>query len=64
MSTPGSVDTFLIDGFRFDRKAGGLFRVDPAGNSTSVPLGSRALDLLALLVLRRGEAVSKDEIFE
>src|SRR5215469_15184590 len=62
MGTTGSDDTFLIDGFRFDRKAGGLFRLDDAGNLAPVPLGSRALDLLALLTRHRGQAVSKDQI--
>ena len=63
MGTPGSDDTFLFDGFRFDRKAGGLFRLDRAGNVAPVPLGSRTLDLLGLLARHRGEAVSKDRIF-
>ena len=63
MSALGSDDALLIDGFRFDPKAGGLFRLDSTGNAALVPLGSRALDLLALLARRRGEAVSKDEIF-
>lgn len=55
-------DVFLFDGFRFDRQAGGLFRLDQAGIAAPVALGSRALDLLALLLRRRGELVSKDEI--
>jgi TolB-like protein/DNA-binding winged helix-turn-helix (wHTH) protein len=63
MGTLGSDDTFLFDGFRFDRKAGGLFRLDRAGNVAPVALGSRTLDLLALLARHRGEAVSKDQIF-
>ena len=58
----GSLDIFQFDGFRFDRRAGGLFQLDQAGAASPVPLGVRALDLLALLVWRRGELVSKDEI--
>jgi TolB-like protein/DNA-binding winged helix-turn-helix (wHTH) protein/Tfp pilus assembly protein PilF len=58
----GSADLLLFEGFRFDRRAGGLFRLDQAGNATPVALGSRALDLLTLLVRRKGELVSKDEI--
>jgi DNA-binding winged helix-turn-helix (wHTH) protein len=55
-------ELLLFEGFRFDRCAGGLFPLDQAGNATPVALGSRALDLLALLVRRKGELVSKDEI--
>jgi TolB-like protein/DNA-binding winged helix-turn-helix (wHTH) protein/Flp pilus assembly protein TadD len=58
----GSGDLLLFEGFRLDRCAGGLFRLDQTGNTTPVALGSRALDLLALLVSRRGKLVSKDEI--
>jgi DNA-binding winged helix-turn-helix (wHTH) protein len=58
----GAGGLLLFEGFRFDRRAGGLFRVDQAGIATPVTLGSRALDLLALLVRRKGELVSKDEI--
>jgi TolB-like protein/DNA-binding winged helix-turn-helix (wHTH) protein len=55
-------DIFFFDGFRFDRQAGGLFRLDQAGIATPIALGSRALDLLGLLVRRTGEPVSKDDI--
>src|SRR5215813_7754609 len=52
----------LLDGFRLDRRGGCLFRVDQGGVSSPVALGSRAINLLSLLVERRGELVSKDEI--
>jgi len=52
---------FLFEGFRLDRRAGGLFRVGDNG-AVLVPLGSRALDILGVLVARPGELVSKDEI--
>jgi adenylate cyclase len=58
----GSADIFLFEGFRLDR--GGLFRADDAGDGILVPLGSRALDLLGLLVEHQGELVSKDQIME
>jgi len=58
----GAGELLLLEGFRFDRCAGGLFRLDRTGIATPVALGSRALDLLALLVRRKGELVSKDEI--
>jgi DNA-binding winged helix-turn-helix (wHTH) protein len=62
MTGPNPDDVLLFDGFRFDRPAGGLFRIDARGNADIVPLGSRALDLLALLTRRNGETVSKEEI--
>jgi len=58
----GSADILHFEGFRLDRRAGSLCRVDQAGIATPIALGSRTLDLLALLVSRRGELVSKDEI--
>jgi adenylate cyclase len=58
----GSADSFLFEGFRLDRHGGVLFRLDQSGEGMPVPLGSRALGLLRLLVERRGELVSKDAI--
>jgi TolB-like protein len=52
--------SLIFNGFRLDRW--GLSRVDPAGNSEPVALGSRAFDLLRLLAGRDGEVVSKDRI--
>jgi TolB-like protein/DNA-binding winged helix-turn-helix (wHTH) protein len=60
----GSAEIFLFEGFRVDRRGGGLFRLDGAGVAEPIPLGSRALDLLALLVARHGQLVSKDEIMK
>jgi DNA-binding winged helix-turn-helix (wHTH) protein len=62
MRGPSPDDLLLFDGFRFDRQAGGLFRVDESGSTSMVPLGSRALDLLALLARRSGDTVTKEEI--
>ena len=58
----GSADILQFEGFRLDRRAGRLCRLDQAGIVTPIALGSRTLDLLALLVSRRGELVSKDEL--
>jgi adenylate cyclase len=55
-------DVFLFEGFRLDRRAGGLFRADENGLPVPVAIGARALDLLILLVRRHGDLVSKDEI--
>jgi len=55
-------DVFLFADFRVDRRSGGLFRRGEDGAEAPVALGSRALDILALLLDRRGELVTKDEI--
>ena len=60
----GSADTLLFEGFRLDRRSGGLFRLDDAGVAIAVTLGSRSRDLLRLLVERPGELVSKDAIMD
>ena len=57
-----SSDVFLFADFRFDRGGGGLFRRDDQGAFAPVAIGSRALDLLAALIERRGDVVSKEEI--
>lgn len=59
-----SSDIFLFEGFRFDHCHGGLFRVDPAGVAEPVAVGSRALELLALLLERPGQLVSKENIMD
>jgi TolB-like protein/DNA-binding winged helix-turn-helix (wHTH) protein len=64
MSGRDSADILLFESFRLDRRGGALSRLDPAGASTHVAIGSRALDLLALMVERPGELVSKDAIME
>ena len=55
-------EIFVFEGFRLDHRAGGLFRADENGVLVPVTIGSRALDLLVLLVSRHGDLVSKDEI--
>jgi TolB-like protein/DNA-binding winged helix-turn-helix (wHTH) protein len=59
----GSTEIFLIEGFRFDRAGGCLFRTSGSGAVDPVALGSRALALLGLLVERPEQLVTKDEIF-
>ena len=60
----GSADIFLFEGFRLDCPGGTLFRLDQVGVAAPVVLGSRALDLLSLLVERQGTLVSKDAIMK
>ena len=64
MDQRGSTDTFLFEGFRFHSCDRELFRLDAAGNGLPVSIGSRALDLLGLLVERQGKLVSKSEIID
>src|SRR5215472_5182588 len=64
MAAFGSADVILFNGFRLDRRGGCLFRLDQRGVGTPVSLGSRAVNLLSLLVNRKGELISKDEIME
>jgi len=57
-----SSEIFLFGEFRLDRAGGGPFRRDTDGIFIPVVIGSRALEILAALVERRGEIVSKEEI--
>jgi DNA-binding winged helix-turn-helix (wHTH) protein len=54
-------DIFLFEDFRLDRR-GGLSRRDDSGGFAPAAIGSRALDILGVLIERAGEIVSKDEI--
>ena len=64
MDRRSSTDIFLFEGFRFHHGDRELFRLDAAGNSSAVSIGSRALDLLGLLLERAGKLVSKSEIID
>jgi DNA-binding winged helix-turn-helix (wHTH) protein len=52
----------LFGGFRFDRRRALLSRQDEDGSLTPVAIGSRALDILGLLIDRHGDIVTKDDI--
>jgi TolB-like protein len=60
----GSADTLLFNNFRFDRRAGCLFRLDHPGMAELIPLGARGLGVLGILLDRKGELVSKHAIME
>jgi TolB-like protein/DNA-binding winged helix-turn-helix (wHTH) protein len=62
MEEHAGADVARFSGFRFDRSHGCLLRQDKDGTFTPVAVGSRALDLLGLLIDRHGDLVSKDEI--
>jgi DNA-binding winged helix-turn-helix (wHTH) protein len=62
MEAIASSEVFLFEGFRLDRRGGGLFRRDVNGSFTAVAISSRGLNILGVLIGRAGEVVSKDEI--
>jgi adenylate cyclase len=59
---PSSTDNCLFGEFRFDRRTGVLFRRDERGVFVPLAMGSRALDILGVLVERAGELVPRAEI--
>jgi TolB-like protein len=57
-----TVDMFLFEEFRLDRRGDGLSRRDERGAFLPVSIGLRALDVLNVLVKRAGDLVTKEEI--
>ena len=64
MDAPSSTESSLFEGFRLDRRAGVLFRRDERGVFAPTAIGSRALDILGVLVERPGDLVSRAEIID
>src|SRR6266478_468749 len=64
MDAPSSTESSLFEGFRFDRRAGVLFRRNERGVFAPMAIGPRALDILGVLVERSGDLVSRAEIME
>ena len=62
MDAPSPSDIFVFGQFRLDRRGGGLSRCAEGDDAAPVTIGSRALDVLGILVARRGDLVSKEEI--
>jgi len=60
MEARATGELFLFEGFRFDRR--GLFQQDEHGVFAPIVIGSRALDVLRVLIEAGGEIVSKDDI--
>jgi TolB-like protein len=57
-----TADIFEFEEFRLDRRGESLFRRDETGAFVPLPVGSRALDVLSVLVELPGELVTKEEI--
>jgi TolB-like protein/DNA-binding winged helix-turn-helix (wHTH) protein/tetratricopeptide (TPR) repeat protein len=53
-----------FDDFLLDRHTRSVTRIDGAGNETPVPMGSRAFDLLCLLMEQSGVLLSKSDIMQ
>src|SRR4051812_30431536 len=64
MDALSSNSVSLFDGFRFDRRSGVLSRRDERGAHVAMAIGSRALDILGVLVERPGELLSRNEIID
>jgi TolB-like protein/DNA-binding winged helix-turn-helix (wHTH) protein len=62
MDASPSTDIALFEGFRLDARSGALFRRDQRGVYAPVAIGSRALDILLVLVERPGDLVSRAEL--
>jgi TolB-like protein/DNA-binding winged helix-turn-helix (wHTH) protein/cytochrome c-type biogenesis protein CcmH/NrfG len=62
MDAPGPSEIFRFGEFRFEARSGGLSRCAAAGKPDPIALGSRARDVLGVLLARHGDLVSKDEI--
>jgi adenylate cyclase len=60
----GPANSVTIGAWRYDRRPGQLFRKDDAGRWAPASLGSRASDVLAVLVRHPGALVTKDELMD
>jgi adenylate cyclase len=64
MDTLAEPQTYMFDDFLLDRWGRALYRLDSNGERTVAPVGSRAFEILLLLIDRRGEFVSKRDIMD
>src|SRR4051794_7639052 len=55
---------YEFDDFVVDARSGTLFRTQPDGRRTPVLIGSRAFQILCLLIGREGHTVSRQEIID
>src|ERR1700712_3110784 len=64
MPDPAEPLTFQFEDFLLDKPARKLFRLGPDGQMTNVQLGTRAFQILCLLVGRRGGIVTRQEMMD
>jgi adenylate cyclase len=64
MEARGAGEALVFEDWHFDRQARRLSRQAATGARTSVSVGSRALDILALLLERPGTLMSKEAIMD
>jgi DNA-binding winged helix-turn-helix (wHTH) protein len=64
MDAPVEGERRFFGCFRLDPRGGRLFRRDVTGDWEPVAVGSRALDILRVLLLSDGAVVSKDTIMD
>jgi adenylate cyclase len=64
MNASSSNGICLFDGFRFERRTGVLSRRDERGIYLPIAIGSRALEILGVLVERPGEVLSRTQIID
>jgi TolB-like protein len=62
MDASSPPDIYLFGDFRLDWRGGGLFRCAEVGSPVPVRIGSRAIEVLGVLVERHGDLVSKDDL--
>jgi DNA-binding winged helix-turn-helix (wHTH) protein len=55
-------ERLVFGDFRLETGSGRLFHRDAAGSWVLVPIGSRAVEILRVLISHPGEVVSKDAI--
>jgi len=59
-----TTDILLFDEFRLDRGGGGLFRQVAGGAAEPLTIGSRAIEVLGILIDRRGQLVAKGDLMD
>ena len=64
MSLHGSSKVLAFGNFHFRLGSGELLRLDEDNSSSLIPIGARAASLLAVLVERQGEVISKDDLMD
>jgi len=60
MGSRATGESFVFEGFRLERR--GLFRRDERGVLVPIAMGSRAFDVLRMLITAQGNLLAKGEI--